>query len=326
VKQFNTSFAAAAVAAVLTTFTLSRSAPAQEPPRARGVDVSQWQGDMNWSTAYDQGIRFAFVRSSRGGTTPTGGTVTDTRFYENMSELDALAASGRPIYAGAYHYARPDTIGPVVNDATIRAHATDQAQHFVNTAGAYMTSGYLRPVLDLEVDGGFEDNDLLTPATPALSPAQMSLWANTFMNHVETLSGAEPLIYLNTSFATNEVDATMRDHDLWLARYNALPFDPLTDNPATVVPFKNPYGVWNSPIGSTTPSHDAWDFWQYTNTALGSLYGASSVAIDLDVANGGLDFVRSFLIPPSTVPEPTVALIPVAMGFALLATSHRRRR
>ena len=300
------------VAALLTVacVTLAVCQPARAA-RTLGVDVSQWQLDMNWNTAYDQGIRFAFVRSSRGGTTPATGMVIDERFYENMQEIDALAAAGKRIYAGAYHFGRWDTIGSVVNNTIIEAHARDQAQHFYNIAGAYMTPGYLRPVLDLERDANAE------PIT--LSKAQLSLWSNTFMDHVELLSGVEPLIYTNTDFATNKVDTSLSDRDLWLARYNDWPIDPQNDQPATPLgPYPNPYGVWNDPVGSTVPSHDAWSFWQYMIAyGQGATYGAGSNAIDLDVANGDINFVRSFLIP-----EPVFA--PLLAGATLLLARRQR--
>lgn len=73
----------------------------------------------------------------------------------------------------------------------------------------------------------------------------------------------------------------------------------------------------NRPAGGTVPSHGAWSFWQYTSIADGPTWGASSAAIDLDVANGDLDFVRSFVIP-----EPAVA--PVVAGVAMLVVRRRR--
>lgn len=274
--------------------------------RVLGVDVSSWQFDMNWETTYEEGIRFAFVRSSRGGTTSATGSVVDERFIENMQEIDALAQQGKTIYAGAYHYGRPDTIGSTINSATIQSHAQDQAQHFYNTAGDYMTAGYLRPVLDLEA-GGDE-----------LTAEEMSLWVNSFSDYLVELSGAEPLIYLNAYYATYQVDPSVAHHDLWLARYNTPPVDPLVDNPETPPGnYPNPYGVWNDPIGSEIPSHDAWSFWQYTISDEGARYGASSERIDLDVANGDINFVRGFLIP-----EPTSAAL-AACGAVLLL---RRRR
>ncbi len=73
--------------------------------RARGVDASFWQGNMDWSKTYDAGARFAFVRSSRGL------TFDDTRFTQNMAAISNMAAAGKTIYAGAYHYGIPsDTL------------------------------------------------------------------------------------------------------------------------------------------------------------------------------------------------------------------------
>ena len=69
--------------------------------RARGVDVSYWQGNMDWSKTYAAGARFAFVRSSRGL------TYDDTLFTQNMTTITNMAAAGKTIYAGAYHYGIP---------------------------------------------------------------------------------------------------------------------------------------------------------------------------------------------------------------------------
>jgi hypothetical protein len=71
-----------------------------------------------------------------------------------------------------------------------------------------MKPGYLRPVLDLE------SGDTNT------TKAQLSDWVVRFMNTIVAAkgSGATPLIYVNTNFATNELDATVSGYDLWLAR------------------------------------------------------------------------------------------------------------
>lgn len=313
---------------------------AQAAHRTQGLDVSQFQGTMNWNTAYNQNVRFAFVRATRGGT--SGGnwgyaSLDDSKFNENVVALRDLAVNNnKVIYNGFYHYSRPDLI--TINDgnnssaggnrtnsqpstSTILASATDEAQHFYSVVGSHYSlagqdaSRRLRPVLDVEEGGGTDGED---PGADALTPANLSLWVDTFSDTFESLTGGiRPLLYMNTSYATNRVAASSNADDLWLARYNSSAVDPETSNPATPSGFPNPYGVWNDPIGSSTPSHDAWSFWQYTNEGTGSTYGAQSTFIDRNLANGDLAFVESFLIP-----EPVTA--PLLAGLILLMARRRR--
>src|SRR6185369_11987309 len=78
----------------------TRSASAQ---RIKGFDVSQFQGNINWATAYNQGIRFAFIRSDRGG--PMGMQLTDSQFLANMAASSNVIVDGQPvtILTGNYH-------------------------------------------------------------------------------------------------------------------------------------------------------------------------------------------------------------------------------
>jgi lysozyme len=270
--------------------------PAAWAQRARGVDASYWQGNMDWSKTYDAGARFAFVRSSRGL------TYDDTLFVQNMTTISNMASAGKTIYAGAYHYGIPgDALTSSSTSAAIEAHARAEANHFVTTAGDYMTAGWLRPVLDLE-NGATVGNT----AVRLLSNSQLSHWANTFMNEVEARVGVEPLVYMNTNYAMNYIDNTLADRDLWIANYNSggVHGDPLTTG--------------SPPTGNA----GAWSFWQYTNLGSSELYGIPGNTIDLNVANGDINFVRGFVIP-SSVPEPSGAL--VICGASLLALSRRRR-
>ena len=258
---------------------------------------------MDWSKAYDAGARFAFVRATRGGLTAETARVDDTRFAENAAKLAALAAGGREIYHAAYHFGRPDTVplapgGGQPSADTLRRYAADEATHFLSVAGGTMVPGNLRPVLDLEAGGGY------------LTTANLSLWANAFMDEVERASGAEPLVYMNSNYARNFVDESLAGRDLWIANYNST----LYGNPVT--------GTGGPPTGVFAD----WDFWQYSadGNGMGPTFGAQSTAIDLNVAHGDLSFVERFLIadPATAVPEPT-GLLALA-GVAGLALRRRR--
>src|SRR3954470_10265975 len=77
--------------------------------RVQGFDVSEFQGTINWATAYNQGIRFAYIRSDRGG--PLGAQHVDSGFLANMAGSSNIVAGGQPVtmYTGNYHFGRPDT-------------------------------------------------------------------------------------------------------------------------------------------------------------------------------------------------------------------------
>jgi len=119
-----------------------------------GLDVSHWQGDINWASVYAAGYRFVFVKASGGDEDPP--LIIDPNFETNM-----LGAKNAGLYAGAYHYAYPQ-----YNEAA------SEARHFVNTARSYMSEGYLRPVLDLE-EGGTQ-----------LTRSQLSNWVETWIRRL----------------------------------------------------------------------------------------------------------------------------------------------
>ena len=170
-----------------------------------GIDVSHWQGSINWSQVYGAGYRFAFIKASEGT------SYTDSYFTTNMS-----GAKNAGLYPGPYHFAHPDSYS-----------ATAEAAHFVNTAGSYMSNGYLRPVLDLE-DGA------------SLSTTALTDWVIDFMTYVENQTGVEPIIYCNSNYANYEFDSRITQYDLWIANW-------YVQSPDT--------GLWST-----------WEFWQYSST------------------------------------------------------------
>ncbi len=235
--------------------------------RVEGVDVSVFQGAINWQTLRTNNKEFAFVRSSR--TTLD----LDPNFHANMAGAKAAG-----VITGAYHRALPLGDG----DAGAYTDPVTDANRFYNAAKDYIKEGYLRPVLDAE-DGA------------ALGKTVLSQWFADFSDEFERLSGVKPIVYANTNYATSLLDASLAaEHDLWIARWNggnANLVNPQTDQPETPGGYPNPYGVWNQPIGGVA-SHNVWDFWQYTSNADGIALGVSSARLDLDVFNGDLETMR----------------------------------
>ena len=104
----------------------SSGCPAGYP--VTGIDVSAYQGQVDWSSVPAGGAKFAYVRASEQADIP------DSYFDANYQ---GAKASG--LYVGAYHRARPDL-----------SSGKAQADFFVDHA-QYITDGKtLPPMLDIE--------------------------------------------------------------------------------------------------------------------------------------------------------------------------------
>jgi GH25 family lysozyme M1 (1,4-beta-N-acetylmuramidase) len=167
------------------------------PPRAAadylpGVDVSHYQGTINWSAVAQSGVTFAFAKATEG----TG--YTDPYLNANVAGMQANG-----IIPGLYHFGHPGT------------DATTQANHFtdaVKAANGGTFSGLLQLVLDLEVTDG-------------KTPAQVWAWTQTFIARVKTLTGRPGIIYTGYYFWKDNVGNPNDNLNcpLWLAAYVSNP-------------------------------------------------------------------------------------------------------
>ncbi|MCK4748802.1 MAG: glycoside hydrolase family 25 protein, partial [Bacteroidales bacterium] len=131
-----------------------------------GLDVSHWQGTINWNLVADAGYVFTFAKGTEG----VGWT--DVKFHENME-----GGNDAGVMMGVYHFARPN----------FGNTGEEEADYFLSVAGDYLNSGYLRPVLDLEVGS-------------SLGKTALTNWVLEWMETVKDRTGIEPLIYTNLNF------------------------------------------------------------------------------------------------------------------------------
>ena len=154
-------------------------------PTVKGVDVSYYQGNIDWAAAKADGVEFAFVRISDGL-----GTI-DTKFEQNWA---GTKASG--ILRGAYQFFRPSQ------------DAIEQADLFLSKLGP-MEATDLPPVIDVEAAGGLG---------PAAVAAQVKLW----IDHVKAATGVTPIIYTGFYFWRDSVGAAeFPGSPLWHAQYTS---------------------------------------------------------------------------------------------------------
>jgi len=170
------------------------SAPPQVLP---GIDVSHFQGAVNWPAVAGAGIAFAYAKAS------DGGTASDSQFAANWAGMKAAG-----VLRGGYHFFRPAT------------SAEAQADHFVQLVGA-LAPGDLPPMLDIEETG--------TATSPeqwaAVAVAARVPLVVTWLERVEAALGLRPIIYTRAGFVEKYFPdpGELTDYLLWVAHYTSQP-------------------------------------------------------------------------------------------------------
>jgi lysozyme len=159
-----------------------------------GIDVSHWQGTINWNSVKNAGIDFAFAKATQGN------NFVDSQFHDNMQ-----AATAAGVLIGPYHFADIDT------DINNPLDPINEANHFLNVIRPFYDSGmYLPPVADVE---GLPDFP-----TIAEERAFISNWVQIFSDTINTALGVRPFIYSSKWSANNHYTSSVAStHDLWLA-------------------------------------------------------------------------------------------------------------
>ena len=218
---------AAAVAALLV------AAPAsQAGKRPRGIDVSRFQGTIDWAQVRASGIGFAFAQASRGSGADCA-VVPDECGADPYWAANHANAKANRVRIGPYHRA---FVGGR-NLAEVRLDAATEVGVFISAVRATggMARGDVRPALDLE-----------TPFA-GLTPKQLRAWVRVFVKRVRRGLGVRPVIYTNaTSWAAtgNTREFARSKHPLWVANWNVR---------KPVVPARNWAGK-------------GWSVWQYTSS------------------------------------------------------------
>ncbi len=165
------------------------AAEAAEPEVAyEGIDVSHFQGQVDWSQVKAGGMFFAFAKATQGT------SEVDPEFVANWAGMRAAG-----LVRGAYHYMDPSE------------DATAQAEHFLATV--QLEAGDLPPVLDIEV-------------TEGMSVEGLDEAVRTWLEKVAAGSGVQPLLYSNESFLGTELASGFGAYPLWIADYSPDPPTP----------------------------------------------------------------------------------------------------
>jgi lysozyme len=150
-----------------------------------GIDVSKWQGEIDWEAVRGSGVRFAFIKATEGG------DYVDPRFLTNWNGARAAG-----VQRGAYHFVywcRP---------------AHEQVvwfrQHIPNDADA------MPPVLDVEW------NTVSKTCPQKISPDLAREKIQLMLQELEAHTGKRPIIYTDIPFHKEVLAGYFNEYPFWI--------------------------------------------------------------------------------------------------------------
>ena len=152
-----------------------------------GIDVSQYQGTINWEQVKNIEnsfpIRYVFIRAT------VGQDKVDNEFENNWRQ-----SKNNGIVRGAYHYYRPNE------------NSLAQANNFISTVK--LEKGDLPPVLDIEQ----------LPKNQTLDSLKVGL--KRWLVKVEEHYKVKPIIYSGEKFYNAFLKEEFSEYTFWIANYN----------------------------------------------------------------------------------------------------------
>ena len=159
-----------------------------------GVDVSSYQGVVDWPVLAAQGVDFAFIKATEGS------TLRDGRFADNWTGAQAAGAR-----AGAYHFLSYDTPGET------------QADNFIDLVP--VTEGALPPVVDIEFYGDYLEQP------PEKEHVRSIL--DPLLERLEAHYGVKPILYVTyRSYYLYLAGSGYGEYPIWCSSPTVFPLVP----------------------------------------------------------------------------------------------------
>lgn len=156
----------------------------------RGIDVSNHQGNIDFSAVKNTGIQIVYMKAS------------ESNFYrDKYLDQNYANAKAQGLRVGFYHFFR------------CNVDAVEQARYFVNCIKGKESDCKL--CIDIETTEGRDANAVTNMCI-------------AFLEEVKRLTGKDVVVYTYTSFAKSNLTSAIGKYSLWIADYkgeNALPND-----------------------------------------------------------------------------------------------------
>jgi GH25 family lysozyme M1 (1,4-beta-N-acetylmuramidase) len=163
-----------------------------------GIDVSKWNGDIDWRKVKDAGVEFAIIRAGYRGSV-TGSIVVDPYFEYNMKEAASAGVS-----AGVYFFTQ------AVNEV----EAVEEASAVIELIKKYNIEFPI--YIDTEGAGGNGRADALDKET-------RTLVCEAFCRTIEN-AGYKAGVYASRNWYYNNLETSgLERYQIWLAEYRSAP-------------------------------------------------------------------------------------------------------
>jgi lysozyme len=150
-----------------------------------GIDVSKWNGDVDWRQVRKSGVSFVFIKATEGKDR------LDERFHEYWH---GARAAGLPHAPYHFYY--------------FCSSADEQADWFIRNVP--QESVHLPPVLDVEWNPSSKTCRFRPDAATVRSEMQR------FMQRIEAHYGKRPIIYTSVDFHRENLDGAFQNHHFWV--------------------------------------------------------------------------------------------------------------
>ena len=159
----------------------------------KGIDVSRWQGKIDWTQVKKDGVEFAMIRGGYGE------NQVDSRFHENARGANA---AGIPMGIYWFSYA----LNPEM--------AQQEAGYAVELARQYQVSWPIAYDFEYDSVAYAEKNGVIITRSLA------TRMAKAFCEEVKKL-GYIPMFYANLEYLEQYFDRSQLPYDLWYAQYGS---------------------------------------------------------------------------------------------------------
>lgn len=168
----------------------SRAVVNSEKYPVMGVDVSHYQGHIDWNKLAEQNVSFAFIKATEGS-----GMIDESVKY------NLKAADDTDIKISAYHFFSFDSSGET------------QAENFISTVEKESID--MPPVIDIEYYG---DKACNKPDSADMEKILIPL-----LSALENYYGVKPIIYTTTPVYFRYLHGKFSDYPLWIRNVNFEP-------------------------------------------------------------------------------------------------------